>query len=245
MKDSCEKLEAKEYVKLAVEALVVSFGIGYLFYNVLWGMVFAPIVMIFLIKICKKNYADVRQTSLTDEFCEVLKIVQASLLGGFSLEHAFLEAEKELLEINGEDSRMYQELQLMNKQVAMNETVESAFTALAIRSDIEEILIFAEVLCFAKRSGGNLIDILDGFISRIHLLRDTEREIEVLVASRKYEQKVMIILPMVILAYLKFSFREYLSVLYGNLFGIVFMSVCILLYGLSVIWGRKIMQIVV
>lgn len=245
MKDSKEKLAVQEYIKLAVEAIGLSFGVGFLFYDILWGVVFAPIVMAMLIKLYRRNRVEIRRTMLTDEFCEVLKIIQATLIGGYSLEHAFLEAEREIREISGDDSLMYQELQLINKQIAMNVPVEGAFLEFASRSDIEEIQTFAEVLTFAKRSGGNLIEILEGSINRIQLIRDTEREIEVLVASRKYEQKIMVILPVVILLYLKMSFKEYISVLYGNFFGIIFMSICIVLYGLAVIWERKILQVVV
>ena len=72
---------------------------------------------------------------------------------------------------------------------------------------------------------------------------ETEREIQVQVASRKMEQKVMNIIPLFILAYLKLTSMDFLDVLYGNVAGVLFMTVCLLAYGGAIVLADKILKI--
>ena len=72
---------------------------------------------------------------------------------------------------------------------------------------------------------------------------DTEREIQVLIASRKLEQHVMNVIPIFILAYLKLTFGDFLLPLYVNLFGICFMTGCLGTYGVTILLADKILDI--
>lgn len=72
---------------------------------------------------------------------------------------------------------------------------------------------------------------------------DTEREIQVLIASRKLEQRVMNLIPIFILAYLKLTSGEFLSPLYGNAFGVCFMTGCLALYGVTILLADRILDI--
>ena len=87
------------------------------------------------------------------------------------------------------------------------------------------------------------MEIIQSASARIQQVWETEREIEILVASRRYEQDIMSILPLVILLYLKFSFREYMAVLYGNLLGAVFMTMCMIAYFVALVLGKKLLDI--
>jgi tight adherence protein B len=75
--------------------------------------------------------------------------------------------------------------------------------------------------------------------------QETEQEITVAVASRKLEQKVMNVVPLFILAFLRVSSGDYLNVMYGNLFGILVMTGCLLTYAASVFISDRILSIYV
>ena len=57
---------------------------------------------------------------------------------------------------------------------------------------------------------------------------DVEREITTLVSGKKLELKIMTMIPLGMVLYMKISFPEFLDVLYGNLAGVIIMSICLL-----------------
>lgn len=67
---------------------------------------------------------------------------------------------------------------------------------------------------------------------------DTNRQIEVAVSAKRLEQKTMNYIPIFLLAFLKLSSRDYMSALYGNLIGVIFMSTCLLAYAGQLNWQR-------
>lgn len=239
------KMSAKVLMKQILYSVGISGVIGYLFYDSFLGILFSPITFLGIRKWMRKLEREKQRRTMTEEFCEALRIIKAGVIGGYSLERAFLDAERELRMIMGEQSVMCKELRKMNQKIAMNQPLELVVAEFAEQEGIEEIEIFSEVLNFAKRSSGDLIEILDGTIERIHMIEDTEREVEILVTSRKYEQKLMMILPLIIILYLKVSFKEYILVLYGNVLGICFMTICILVYFAAVVWGQRLLRITV
>lgn len=68
-------------------------------------------------------------------------------------------------------------------------------------------------------------------------------EIETMLAARKYEFKVMAVIPFVMIAYMKFSFPEFMKILYGNPTGIGVMTACLAIYFGAYLLGEKIVNI--
>ena len=156
---------------------------------------------------------------------DTLRSISAALLAGFSIENAWKEAEKEILALYGKKSYMYQEVKEMNCSISLNQPS------------------FSEVFSFAKRSGGNFVTIIDATSRHMRVRHETEREIQVQIASRKMEQKVMNVIPLFILLYLKVTSMDFLNVLYGNVAGALFMTVCLAAYGGAIVLAEKIMTI--
>ena len=57
------------------------------------------------------------------------------------------------------------------------------------------------------------------------------------------EQKTMSYIPIFLLAFLKLSSRDYMSALYGNLIGGIFMSTCLLAYAGAIKLAKKFLQV--
>ncbi len=72
---------------------------------------------------------------------------------------------------------------------------------------------------------------------------DVEREITTLVSGKKLELKIMTLIPLGMVLYMKISFPEFLDVLYGNLVGVIIMSICLLVYLVAYEMGRRIVEI--
>lgn len=184
-----------------------------------------------------------RQKELAKEFLDVLRTVSASLLAGLSMENAWREAQKEIGILYGEHSIMGRELAEINHSVRVSIPLERLLEDLAERSGNADIASFAEVFAFAKRSGGDFIAIMEGTANHIRVRYETEREIQVLVASKRMEQKIMNGMPILILAYLKVTSVGFLDVLYRNPAGVLFMSGCLLAYAAALLTAEKILRI--
>ena len=232
-----------EKVKIFLMSAGLTIFVAYLFYRSYWAFLLFPIIYVILKKrAVKAGKKRVRQ-ELAKQFLDAMRVVNTALLAGYSLENAWKEAQKEIESLYGTDSYMYLELKEMNQLVELNNPLEQLLEDFARRSGMEDILGFAEVFSFAKRSGGNFVEIIEHTTDHMRQKQETTQEIEVLFASRKMEQKVMNIIPIFILFYMSASSGEYMSVLYGNGIGILFMSICLVVYVAAILLAEKIMTI--
>jgi len=184
-----------------------------------------------------------RKRELLMQFKDGIQSIAVALLSGYSIENAWIEAEKELRELYGEKAYMTKELHYMNKGIRMNQPVEELLARFAERSDCEDIVGFAEIVCFAKRSGGNFAKILQNTARRIAEKQEVEREIETVLSGKKMEQKIMNIVPVGLLAYLNLTSEEFLEPLYGNSFGVCVMTGAFAAYVGAFLLARKMVEI--
>lgn len=237
------RLTLREHAKCFAWAVGLTAVIAFLFYDSAWGVLILPVVYVILQKRARAEGLARVQARLGKEFLDVLRTVSSALLAGLSMENACREAERELAGLYGEDSLMGRELAFVNGRVGMNLPLEQQLAELAERSGNADIAGFAEVFAFAKRSGGNLVTIMEATAERIRARFETETEIQVMVASRRLEQKIMNIMPLLILAYLKTASKGFLDVLYRNVSGVLFMSGCLLAYGGALLLSERLLKI--
>lgn len=224
-------------------AIGVTGMIAFLFYRSLWGMVVLPIVFLFLKKEEEKRRLKFRKEQLHKEFMEGLKALNSALQAGYSMEHAWKETERELGTLYGKNSFMYLELVELNSLVKNNVPIEQLLLDFALRTGIDDIVQFAQVLEYGKRSGANWNKIIERTIYRIHESYETKKEVEVILAGKKLEIIIMCIIPLFLLLFLQMTASDYMKVLYHNLFGILCMSVALAGYMGAVILAKKTIQI--
>lgn len=217
--------------------------IAYLFYDSWLGMILVPVMYLIIRRRQILAAIAQRQRQLEREFLDALRTVSASLLAGYSMENAWRQAQREIESAYGKQSFLYRELEWMNHSLGYNMPLEQLISNFAVRTGNADIASFSEVFAFAKRSGGNFVTIIEGTTQHMRVRYETEREIQVLVASRQMEQKVMNVMPILILAYLKVTSSGFLDVLYGNTAGVLFMSGCLLAYGGAILLAEKILDI--
>lgn len=95
----------------------------------------------------------------------------------------------------------------------------------------------------AGRSGGNLIKMMKKMVQTIEERLEVEDEIDTMVTAKQMEYNIMSAMPFVIVLYMRVCNPGYMNALYGNVFGIAAMSVCLIVIFLMVAWGRKITNI--
>lgn len=95
----------------------------------------------------------------------------------------------------------------------------------------------------AKKSGGDSVQIIRKSITSLCTKIEVEQDIQVGLAAKRLEFQIMSVVPLGILLYMRLSFSEFMSALYGNVLGVSVMTGCLLVYTVAFIWGNKIVEI--
>lgn len=177
------------------------------------------------------------------EFRDGITSMSAALNAGYSMENAMKEAVIDMKLLHGAKSSIVQEFEYMIFQLKNNQTIEEIWEDFAIRSDIEDIYSFAEVLITAKRSGGDLIKIIRRTSKVIGDKIDIKREILTITTGKRLETKVMNIMPLGIIFYMWVFSPGFLNPLYHNMVGISIMTAALIGYYGATLLSKKIMKI--
>ncbi len=135
------------------------------------------------------------------------------------------------------------EMRKIEKGLENRISLEKLLHEFASRWQVEEISEFAEVFSIARKSGGNLPEIIGRTATLIQERMEIDTEIDLMLSSRKYEQKIMNAVPFFIIFYLSLTTKGFFAVLYHNPAGILFMTVCLLAYLAAVLLSDRIMAI--
>lgn len=72
---------------------------------------------------------------------------------------------------------------------------------------------------------------------------ETQREIQVLVQEKRYEQKVMNLMPLIMILYLRLGNGDFMEILYTTVSGRVLMTICLIVYLAAYYMAEKIVDI--
>lgn len=184
-----------------------------------------------------------RKQSFQLQFKEAIQSLSAALNVGYSVENAMREAWKDLRLLYKKDEMILREFHYMIRQLDMNLSVEAILKAFAERTQDEEVRIFVDVFSMAKRSGGDMIGIIRNAVYQIGEKIDVKREVDTVMAAKKLEFKVMSAVPFAMICYIKLSFPEFVDVLYGNMLGVIVMTICLVIYVAAFEYGKRIVEI--
>ena len=160
-----------------------------------------------------------------------------------TVENAVKESLKEMQVFYSDDAAILRELEIMVRQIRVQVPVEQAVEELSERTKLPDVESFAGVFVTAKRSGGNLMSIIRNTADQIGDKIDVKREIDTMLAAKKYEFQVMSVIPFGIVLYMTVSFPEFMGNLYGNIAGRGVMTGCLIIYLGAYGLGRKIIEI--
>lgn len=236
-------LSVRELLFVLGKSALVTGAFAYMFYRSWIAFAAWPAVAVLLVKREKKEKTRLRRERLSLQFKDVILAVNASIQAGYSVENAFLEAQGEIRSLYGEKSEMAQELKWIQKGLKNRVPLEQMLLNLGERSSVEEIRDFTEVFAVAKRLGGNLKEIIRRTVDLTQQRMETEREITTMLAAKKYEQKVMNLIPFILFGYLQLTSRGFFDILYHNGAGILVMTCCLILYLGACVLSEKIMDI--
>ncbi|QUI20926.1 type II secretion system F family protein [Vallitalea pronyensis] len=238
------ELTLAERLKYTFLAMGVIYIMGLLFYNHHVIALMLSFLGLFYPKLKKPDLVKKRKQALKAQFKEMIYALSSSLGAGKSIESAFKAVLKDLriLYPNPQTS-IIMELEYIVRKIEMNETIEEAIEDFAKRASIDDITNFSNVFTTAKRTGGNIISIIAYTSRTISEKMEIQNEIEVLVASKQFEQKILSLLVPLIIVYLQISSPGYLNVMYTSLQGRVLMTISLIIFMISYKVGQKITNI--
>ena len=237
------RFSRREYLRYGLEAAFLTGVIAFCFYNSLWALVLWPAVFFWYLREKRRTLLAKRKSVLKGQFKDAVQGMAAALAAGYSVENAVREAAKDLRMLYAENADMVQELAAMQRRLDSNQTLESSIGDFAARSGLPEAETFAEIFAVGKRSGGDLIGILEDTARTIAQTVETERAIEGTLASRRYEQRIMNGIPFVIVLYLRTGCPGFMDPVYGNAVGVCVMTGCFILYLAAWYLGKRMLEI--
>lgn len=240
---SSKNTEVYELLKDMVVGLAILLCISYFFYHSFIPVILLSPLLIVYRKLCEIERERLRRQKLSLQFKDGILAVSAALKAGYSIENAFHEAYKDLCHLYKPEDEILQEFLYINRQLANNMVLESLLLDFAKRSRVEEIKDFAEVFSIAKRSGGNLNKIIEHTALLIGEKIQVKRDIQTILAARKFEQKVMNVVPLFILFYIDITSPGFFNPMYGNPGGICIMTICLIVYFAAFLLSGKIVAI--
>lgn len=236
-------LRGKDYLFILGLTLLISTSIAFLFYRSKVAMCF----LFFLYFWIKKKYRGYkiqkRKEQLNLQFKDAIQSLSSALEAGYSMENAIRYAIEDISNIYEKESYIIRELVRINSLVSNNVPIEDAIEQFAQRSYNEDIICFSEVYHSAKRSGGNLVSIMSQTSRTISQKCEVMREIKTLITAKQMEVTIMKVMPFGILIYLSICSNDFLTPLYGNLFGVCFMTIILIVYLVISYIADKIMEI--
>lgn len=233
----------KEKLKLLLLWIGISGLVAYFFYRswIVGGLVMTGFPL--FLKWQKGTAIARRKWELTLAFREAVVMVAANLQAGNSVENAFRRVYAELNSLYGENADITKEFMVIRRGLDNNLVLEKLLLDLGCRSGVEDISDFADIFAIAKRSGGNLREIITDTANIISDKIEMKKNLRVLISEKQFEQKIMSVIPFFILVYVGSTSPGYFDSLYHNLSGIGIMTACLVGYVLALLWGRKITAI--
>lgn len=223
---------------------MLAFSIAWIFYDSVYAFF---LLLVPVIYVNGKRYSYKVKVNEEKEFIEqykeMLKNVVSALETGYSVENAFVEAQRQQEKRFGKEAIVTKELRRINTAVSLKKPIEKAFFEFAERFPYEEVENFAEIFSFGKRLGGGYVDNLRTTAVKLEEKVALRQDISATIAQKQLELYVMSIMPVGIILYMRIGSPGFMNPLYHNPFGIVIMSVCIGVYILAIWLGKKVVSI--
>ncbi len=219
-------LSIKEKRKYLLGSYLLIFCIAYLFYDSISAAVLSGTLAFAGIDSYKNYLRDKRKAVLKNQFRDLLYSLSSSFASGRQITESIGEAILNLeanydrnSPIMIETKRMYSSL---HDARASEEAVLSDF---AMRSGIKDIINFVDVYIICRTTGGNLERaVMES--SRILMEKiEIDEEIRVMTVQKKFEGRIICLMPLGVILFLRLASPDYMQVMYESVAGRIVMTI--------------------
>lgn len=237
-------LNGKKKLLYTVAGAAGWYCLTYVFYHsFLPGTVTVIAFLFFFFRGIRASLRKKQLRQVRSQFQELIQLLSGALRTGHSAENAMKEAAGQLAMMEGKSAYMVVVLQKMFGKMSLGEPAEQVWNEFAGQCELEEVKEFARAFSLAKRSGASMPFILQKITGQLVLKVQTEEQIETMLAGKKFEQKIMNLMPAGILLYLSFTSPKLLEVMYETATGRIIMTVCLAIYIAAYLLSVKMIEL--
>lgn len=222
------QLSKKERFQFSALLFCAVLGASYVFYASFAPMILYPLAYRRAEKAYCNYLAGKRKNALLLQFRDLLYSLSASLATGRHMEEALEESEESLQDVYGKESDLLMEVKDMIRK--MKETGDSELSVIedfARRTALEDVEDFTEVFRACRETGGNLVAAVNKAATVIGEKINIEREIKTMVTQKKYEGRIITMMPVAIILFLQMMSPDYLAVMYTGVMGRLLMTLAL------------------
>lgn len=230
------------YAKEVVKLIVVCLGVAVLMYD---RLLMAPLLFpmgIYIWKGDRAKYKKGVQNTLRQEFKELIVMLSGSLNAGYSMEQALRKACEDMVNEGGFEY-IPKELALVINGINLNRDVDKLLVEMGERCQENLIIEFARLVATAKKYGGNINTLIDKTKRKLNDKLMVEREIDTLISAKRLEGSIMLVMPFVIMLYMRFTNESYIRLLYDSFSGNVIVTVALIMVMVCGLIIKKITEI--
>ncbi len=236
------EFKLSEKVLYFILGAVVSAVVAYIFYEALIVSLIVGIAAGFaFLPIRKKQIIEKRRHKLLMQFKDMLESLNTSIGAGLNIMDSFANAASDMAAQYGEESLIYEELKIINSGIYNNINVEELLLDMGERSQIADIISFANVFDTCYRKGGNIKEVIKNTYSIICDKVDIQLEIKTMVAANKGELTAMTVMPIIFVFLLKSLGTEVIDL--TSVTGRITTTVAIIIFVAAYFVGKKILDI--
>lgn len=226
----------------AFGSLALVAALTYFFYRSIYA--FFPLLAVggYMFLLLQERRIQREEREYLLQFKECMQVVATNMKAGYAAENAFLESEKDMITLFGEQSRIAFEIRNIRLGLMNHVSLEKLLAQLSERCKAEEVKEFAEVFQIAKRGRGNLSDIMESTCNMIGKRIEQAEEIRVYLASKKMQQYIMDLMPIFVAGYMELTNPGYFAPLYHNLQGNLLMTLGLAIYFVAFMCSEKILK---
>ena len=225
--DRC-RLARREQLKLLAVLVIAVLAVSILFYDS-----FMPLVAVLFLwfPVCRKEEqrkAEKQREQVIQAFRDVCFCMSSSFATGRHMSESLRDAETEMRRIYPEEHPIVKELSWMNHRTT--DLMESDIHVLkdfAVRTGSEDIDDFVTAYRSCRQTGGNLSRIMEQCSGRIAEKITIESEIRSMAVQKKYEGRIITLMPAAIILFLRIVSPDYVGILYGGWFGRILMTIAL------------------
>lgn len=238
------RLQLKDWCVFGGGGILFCAMVAYTFYRSIYAfLILFPLGAAAYPLYQRRILCEKRKRKLQLQFKDGIGMLSSFLSAGYSVENAFFAAAAELCSLYGEGAMITVEFGQINAGLRMNKPVEALLSEFGRRSGLEDVENFAEVFRIAKRSGGELCSIIAHTADVIREKTSVSEEISMLTASRRFEQRIMNLMPFGIILYIDLSSAGFFEPMYGTALGRGVMTACLLGYAGAWVLSDRILDI--
>ena len=228
----------RELIKLSLMAVAVA----WLFYDRLFVAVLLIPLGMFIWRADKKKFVLQVKNKLRAEFKEFIIILSGNLNAGYSLEQGIKKAYEDM---SHEEEFKYipKELAIIINGLGLNKDVENLLMDMGTRCEEETIIEFARLVSTAKKYGGNINLLISKTKKKLNDKLMVEKEIDTMIAAKRLEGYIMLLMPFGIMLYMRLTNGEYISLIYEGAIGIVVVTLALFVVLISGLIINKITKI--